>query len=77
MLNYLGVSCAFEFYMIPQHWVASGSWKLNSNKTIFIFDFIFSIMVVENQGHLNIKMSSYQYNDTHVKDKVVSRPSYL
>ena len=28
-------------------------------------------------GHLNIKMSSYQYTDPHVKDKTVSRPSYL
>ena len=26
---------------------------------------------------LNIKMSSYQYKDPHVKDKTVSRPSYL
>ena len=29
------------------------------------------------QGRLNIKMSSYQYRDSHVKDKTVSRPSYL
>ena len=28
-------------------------------------------------GRLNIKMSSYQYRDPHVKDKTVSRPSYL
>ena len=27
--------------------------------------------------HLSIKMSSYQYRDHHVKDKTVSRPSYL
>ena len=27
--------------------------------------------------HLDIKMSSYQYRDSHVKDKTVSRPSYL
>ena len=26
---------------------------------------------------LNIKMSSYQYRDPHVKNKMVSRPSYL
>ena len=26
---------------------------------------------------LNIKMSSYQYRDSHVKDKTVSRPSFL
>ena len=26
---------------------------------------------------LNIKMSSYQYRDPHVKDKTVLRPSYL
>ena len=28
-------------------------------------------------GHLNIKMSSCQYRDPHVKDKTVSQPSYL
>ena len=28
-------------------------------------------------GRLNIKMSSYQYRDPHVKDKTVSRPSNL
>ena len=28
-------------------------------------------------GCLNIKMSSYQYRDPHVKDKTVLRPSYL
>ena len=26
---------------------------------------------------LNVKMSSYQYRDPHIKDKTVSRPSYL
>ena len=28
-------------------------------------------------GRLNIKMWSYQYRDPHVKDKTVSRQSYL
>ena len=28
-------------------------------------------------GRLNIKMLSYQYRDPYVKDKTVSRPSYL
>ena len=28
-------------------------------------------------GRLNIKISSYQYRDPHVKEKMVSRPSYL
>ena len=28
-------------------------------------------------GRLNVKMSFYQYRDPHVKDKTVSRPSYL
>ena len=28
-------------------------------------------------GRLNIKMSSYQYRVSHVKDKTVSRPFYL
>ena len=30
----------------------------------------------ETRGRLNIKMS-YQYRDSHVKDKTVSWPSYL
>ena len=29
------------------------------------------------ESRLNIKMSSYQYMDPHIKDKTVSRPSYL
>ena len=29
------------------------------------------------EGRLNIKMQSYHYRDHHVKDKTVSRPSYL
>ena len=28
-------------------------------------------------GRLSIKKPSYQYRDPHVKDKTVSRPSYL
>ena len=28
-------------------------------------------------GRLNIRMSFYKYRDSHVKDKTVSRPSYL
>ena len=31
---------------------------------------------MDRGGRLNIKMS-YQYMDPHVKDKTVSRPSYL
>ena len=38
--------------------------RLNNNK-------------IPTGGHLNIKMSSYQYRDPHVKDKTVSRPSNL
>ena len=34
-----------------------------------------------NQNHmgarLNVKMPSYQYGDPHIKDKTVSRPSYV
>ena len=33
--------------------------------------------VKEPGDRLNIKMSSYQYRNLHVKDKTVSRPSYL
>ena len=31
----------------------------------------------EPGGHLNIKMPSYQYRDSHVKDKTVLRLSYF
>ena len=36
-----------------------------------------SVEVIAPGGRLNIKMSSYQYRDPHVKDKTVLRPSYL
>ena len=32
---------------------------------------------ITTRGPLNIKISSYQYRDPHVKDKTGSRPSYL
>ena len=35
------------------------------------------IEIPDPGGHLNIKMSSYQYWDPHVKDKMVSWLSYL
>ena len=35
------------------------------------------IIKIKTCGRLNIKMSSYQYRDPHVKDKTVLRPSYL
>ena len=31
----------------------------------------------ESGGHLNIKMLSHQYKDSHYKDKMISWPSYL
>ena len=34
-------------------------------------------LLISPGGGLNIKMSSYQYRDPHVEDKMVSRPSYL
>ena len=37
---------------------------------IFMFD-------INSGGRLNIKMSSYQFRDPDVKDKTISRPSYL
>ena len=33
--------------------------------------------LVRSVGCLNIKMSSHQFRDPHVKDKTVSRPSYF
>ena len=35
------------------------------------------VFYIEPGARHNIKMSSYQYRDPHVKDKTVSRPSYL
>ena len=34
-------------------------------------------MAVIHKGRFKIKMFSYQYRDSHLKDKTVSRPSYL
>ena len=45
--------------------------------------FIFSVLPTDDlgtkgtRGRLNIKMSSYQYWDSHYKDKTVWRPSHL
>ena len=33
--------------------------------------------IMWTRGWLSIKMASYQYRDSHYKDKTVSRPSYL
>ena len=42
-----------------------------------IIDSVILLQMYGPGSHLNIKMSSYQYRDPHVKDKTVSRPSYL
>ena len=34
-------------------------------------------VIIRIRGRLDIKISSYQYRNLHVKDKTVSRPSYL
>ena len=54
-----------------------GSWCVPPTlyKSIFFKSQIMSGIRI--WGRLNIKMSSYQYRDPHVKDKTVSRPSYL
>ena len=39
--------------------------------------FYVELLCWEPGGHLNIKISSYQYRDPHAKDKTVSQPSYL
>ena len=36
-----------------------------------------SRLMMRPGGRLNTKVSSYQHRDPHVKDKTVSRPSYL
>ena len=33
--------------------------------------------LLRDWDRLSIEMPSYQYRDSHVKDKMVSRPSYL
>ena len=35
------------------------------------------LLPIWSGGRLNINMSPNQYRDPHVKDKTVSRPSYL
>ena len=62
-----------------------------SNATIVQVDSIFNIFNLKNlsgndimkllpvssRGRLYVKMSFYQYREPYVKDKTVSRPSYL
>ena len=55
----------FDFCVIVKNWANAGSWK-NSQLEKY-----------NPGGHLNIKMSCYQYMDPHVKDKTVSQSSYL
>ena len=46
-------------------------------KYVYVEPWELRSIMLESGGRLNIKMSSYQYRDPHVKDKTVSRPSYL
>ena len=39
--------------------------------------YVILLKMGSSEGRLNIKMLSYQYRDPHVKDKTVSRSSYL
>ena len=41
------------------------------------FSYALGFIYEDSGSCLNIKMSSYQYRDSYVKDKTVSRPSYL
>ena len=50
-------------------WQEESSWICEVNSKICVY--------LVPGGRLNIKMLSYQYRDSHVKDKTVSRPSYL
>ena len=70
--NLEGVSYGFYenfWYFTRQH------GKFQSDTTIVIHNLATSR--IRSGGRLNINMSSYQYRDPHVKDKTVSRPSYL
>ena len=47
---------------------------------LLLLEFSLSKAIQDNaeaRGRLNIKMLSNQYRGPHVKDKAVSRPSYL
>ena len=52
--------------------IGSATMKLNCTFHNLLADF-----ETRPGGSLNINMSSYQYRDPSVKDKTVSRPSYL
>ena len=47
------------------------------NEQLIIYKLIKISMRMSSGGHLIIKMPSYQYRDSHYKDKTVSWPSYL
>ena len=59
---------------------AQGWWGWQPNKFYTMFYIVvitYSSCKLDAGGRLNIKMSSYQYKDPHVKDNTVSRSSYL
>ena len=64
-------------YSIKQRVAKNSGTRLGIEKSLFGIDMgkeKAPLMIYK--GRLNIKMSSYQYMDPHVKDKTVSLPSY-
>ena len=70
-----------QLYVYPRHneltEYTNGSVQINRHpvfKNVFWHRTSYGKMT---KVRLNMKMSSYQYKDPHVKDKRVSRPYYL
>ena len=58
--------------------LGNGGWGLHSLPfPVNSLRLMMHVRVRASGGRLNIKMSSYQYRDPHVKDKTVLWPSYL
>ena len=52
--------------------------KVNEMAVLVPYHYVkFLQFISSSGGSLSLKMQSYQYRDPHIKDKTVSRPSYL
>ena len=58
-------------------WRGVYKWEVESEIKIKRRTFMADTVMPNTGDCLNIKMSSNQYSYPHVKDKTVSRPSYL
>ena len=70
-------------YEITEIMLSNAVVLLLINAIIFVYFFLLLFIFVSNLaqdtiwGRFSIKMSSYRSRDPHIKDKTVSRPSYL